>query len=178
MSEKHTIISGDSVNYSGIFQLSELFSLMNSYLREVGYDKRVCTNNQETVDDLKIVTLSLKPYKVITDYVKFEIEISVDASVLDVEVTLNNQKQIVQKGNLGISFNAYVETDYAGQWESKSEYFFLRTVFNKFLYKNKFTEWDSQLKSQVQHLKAEISSFLNMKRFHDYETHTKRDTLR
>lgn len=171
MAEKHTIIAGDKVSYSGLFELKELFSLINSYFKQVGYDKRVITNSQQVFDNHKSVFVEFRPWKTLTDYVQFEIKLKISAEFEDVEIRVDDIPKIVQKGEVSCQFFAAVKTDYEKSWEQKAEYFFLRTLFNKFVYKTKMTEWDGMLKQQTAHLKAEISSFLNMNRFTEEHKH-------
>ena len=178
MAEKHTIVAGDTVGYGGLIQMNDLFTLINSYLRQVGYDKRVTHNEQQVIGNKKHIFVQLKPWKKISDYIKFEIKIGIDATIEDVEIRIDDVPTMVQKGNIKIKFFGAVITDYEKSWEQKPEYFFLRTLFNKFVYKVKMTEWDGMLKNQVAHLKAEIASFLNMKRFDDGEHHTTRDMIK
>lgn len=176
MAEKHTIVSGDTLAFGGLIQLHDLFTLINSYFRQLGYDKRVSHNEQQNFGNKKTISIQLKPWKTISDYIKFEIKIVIDAEVEDVEIRMGDTPITIQKGNIKFTFFAAVITDYEKSWEQKAEYFFLRTLFNKFVYKVKMTEWDGMLKQQVTHLKAEIASFLNMKRFD--ETHTMRDMVK
>ena len=58
MGEKHTIISGEKVSYKGLFELDELFSLINSYFKQLGYDKRVTLNQQQVFDDKKQIVVT------------------------------------------------------------------------------------------------------------------------
>lgn len=176
MAEKHTIIAGDNVSYSGLIQLPDLFSLLNSYLRQIGYDKKVPSNNQQVIGDTTHVSVELKPWKKISDYILFELKINISAKVKDVEINIDGKNTKIQKGSVDISISGGIVSDYNDLWQKKSEYFFLRTLFNKYVYKVKMDEWDSMLKNQVAHLKAELSSFLNMKGFSEH--HTKRDMIK
>ncbi|MBR9675686.1 hypothetical protein GOV05_01625 [Candidatus Woesearchaeota archaeon] len=177
MAEKATLVEGDKIAYEGLFELKELMSLINSYIKQVGYDKKVVKNEQQVFDNFKQLSIELKPLKKITDYIKFEMKIKIEGrEIEDVELRIDDRLRHMQKGRLSIVFFATMHTDYEGTWEQKPEYFFVRTLFNKFVYRAKMTQWESQLKEQVAHLKAEISSFLNIQRFH--EKHTQQNTIK
>jgi hypothetical protein len=52
-----------------------------------------------------------------------------------------------------------------GQWEARAEYTFIRTIFDKFLFRSKSKDYEGMVKSDGVELKNEIASFLNMNKF-------------
>lgn len=178
MAEKNSLIEGDKISYKGIFELRELMHLINNYLAQLGYDKRVTKNEHQILEKRKIIDVELKPWKKISDYIKYEMKILVSSDFEDVQIEIEGKEKIVQKGKISIKFDAVMMTDYEHNWETKPEYFFLRTIFNKWIYKSKLTQWDNLLKEHVHHLKTEISSFLNLGRYTTEEFHKQMNVIR
>lgn len=174
MSEKHTIKVGDTVTYTGLFDYNELFALINNFFEQAGYDKRIGNSTNNMSDDKKEVIVGLKIWKPISEYIKYNVSVNISAKYKDIEIRIDDKPRIVQDGKVTVSISGAVITDYQNSWEYKPEYFFLRTLFNKFIYKVKMTDWDGILKNQLNHLKAETSSYLNLNRFDKVEVNKAR----
>ena len=65
-------------------------------------------------------------------------------------------------------FDAYLESDYEHKWESKPTFFFLRTLFDKYVFKGYFAKAEKWIINDLYDLHSRIQRFLNVYR---YEKH-------
>ncbi|MCF7900879.1 hypothetical protein K9L67_01500 [Candidatus Woesearchaeota archaeon] len=166
MVEVKAIRFGDSFKYKGLINCKELYKIIDSWLKQNGYDKIEIWNFEEIYEDGKQITLKLQPYKKISDYAKIEIRLNMVLSKMkDVVVTKDKVKIKVQKGEGSFKFDVFLTTDYEGSWESKPLYYFLKTIAEKFLYRGLIDRYEDIAHKDADALKREIKSFLNMERF-------------
>jgi len=66
-----------------------------------------------------------------------------------------------------IVFDGYLESDYENKWESNF-FFFLRVIFDKYIYKSHYTNYQKWLVNDVYDIHGRIQRFLNLYR---YEKH-------
>lgn len=166
MAEVKTLRFGDSFQYKGLINSSELYKMIDSWLKRNGYDKVELWNYEEIYEDGKQLTLKLMPYKKISDYAKIEIRINgVFSGLTDVVVTRDGVKLKLQKGSVKFTFDTFLTTDYEQSWETKPLYYFFKVVAEKFLYRGILDRYEDVAQKDTDELKREIKSYLNMERF-------------
>ncbi len=166
MSEKEIVSPESTVSYEGLFEPKELFRIIQKWLKENHHDFVEKEAFEKAIDNKRFVKYSLESFKKINDYAKFIIKLKITLSNLeDVVVEHENQKLPMCKGKVSVSLTGILESDYENRWETKPVYFFLRTVFNKFIFKTEMSYLKNRLKGEINGLKFEIKSFLNLYKF-------------
>jgi len=166
MAERTTVVDGEKIVYKGLFDFRELYNIIDAFLWQKGFDKRVRKNEEQVSTDGKFVSVNLQPWKKITEYIKHEMKILISVHHAKEEIReIDGIKKKLTNGVVEINFFAYLVTDYEGRWEQRAEYFFLRTIFDRFVYKMQNQSSAGTLKSDVKILKGEVESFLNLHRF-------------
>jgi hypothetical protein len=166
MAEVKTLIDGKQVVYEGLFSLKELYRIIDKWFFEHGYDKQELKNYEDVSENEKQVILEILPYKKISDYAKIEIRIFMIFSKLqDVEVERNGVKVTLNKGRADFSFDCYLITDYEHKWETRPMMFFLRAIFDKYVYKIYTSAYEKEAVKDTLEAEAEIKAFLNLNRF-------------
>jgi len=172
MAERRLVIDHMRLKYEGLFDLHELYKLIDNWLREKAFDKRELRNQEHVKPDGKYVELILMPWKKITDYARHVIRIEIKVfNLTEVVVERDGQRVKMNQGRVDILFDAYLDTDYEDRWEQKPFYFFMRTIFDKFIYRTYSTQFEELLVENVHQLHTAIKSFLNL---YQYEFGTMR----
>ena len=166
MSEKKIVVDHLSINYKGLFDVKELYRLIDSFFKEKGYDKRETRNTEFVSPEGKYIELELEPFKKVSDYVKLIFRLTIIIKNLrEVEVEKRKHKIRMNKGDVLIITDGFVMTDYENRWEGKPEYVFIRTIFDKFIYRRYTSDFEGMLVADVEELQAALKSFLNLYRF-------------
>lgn len=166
MSEKKLVVDHAGLSYEGLFDIHEFYMLIDKWLREKGFDKREVRNIEQVTPQGKYVELELQPWKKISDYAKHIIRMEIRImGIKDVEIKKNKHQIRLQKAKINIIFDGYLETDYEHRWESQPVYLFLRTLFDKFVYSTYSKKFEDMLVEQVNDLKAQMKSFLNLYKY-------------
>jgi hypothetical protein len=166
MSEKKLLIDEDEITYEGLFDMKELYALIDDYLKFKGYDKFEPKNDESVYAGGKNIQIILTPAKWHTDYVKkiMKIELLV-TDMKDIETEIDKVKVTVNQGKVSIKFSGILETDWEGRWEQRPLYLFFRTLFEKFVYKGEMKRFEDEIIADVKELKAKVGSYLNLNRF-------------
>ncbi len=166
MPEREVVVDKLRLTYEGIFSVPELYKLIDEWFRWKGYDKRENKNIEIVKPEGKFIEIELEPWKKVTDYAKNVIKIRIQMfDIRDVEVEKDNTKLKLNQGKVHFVFDGYLETDYEAKWDGKPIFYFIRTVFDKYLYKPFTTGFERGVKQDVMHLQGQVKAFLNLYRF-------------
>ena len=166
MAEYNFVLKNQEVVYEGLFVVGELYQVINKFFKDKGYDWREVRHHEYLGDVSKFIDIELRPWKKVSDYASNEIRIHVLVSDMkDVIIEQDNKKINMQKGKVDISIDAVLITDYEGKWESNPTYYFIRTLFDKFIYKRYTERFDEDLKKDTLELISTIKSYLNLYKY-------------
>lgn len=166
MAERMTILDGEKISYKGLFDFKEVYNLIDAYLWQKGFDKRIRKNEEHNSQDSKYAHIIMQPWKRVSEYIKHEIKLDIAVHHAKDEIReIDGVKKKFTNGTISITFWGYMVTDYEGRWAGKAEYFFLRTIMDKWVYKTQHQSSASMLKNDIRLLKGEIESYLNLHKF-------------
>ncbi|MFH0978093.1 MAG: hypothetical protein V1837_02205 [Candidatus Woesearchaeota archaeon] len=164
--EREVIVDKMRFDYEGLFSIPELYKLIDEWFEDKNYDKREIRNIERVSQDGKFIEIEILPWKKVSDYAKNEIRLRMFMSeIKDMEVEKEGVKVKLNQGKLHIVFDGYLSTDYENRWEQKPMFFFLRTIFDKYLYEPFQSGFQAGVRKDVYALRDQIKSFLNLYRF-------------
>ena len=159
------VAMGMQVNYQGIFNFAELLVMIDSFLKQKGYSKHIMSHNEKVTESGRTINLRMRPFLKIKAN-KLEIQIWLNVSdMTDIKKKIDGIDIILNKGKVNIVLDAFVLSDMRGKWEARAEYTFIRTIFDKFLFRSKSKDYEGMVKKDTVELKNEIASFLNLNKF-------------
>lgn len=169
MSEKKLVIDQMKLTYEGLFDMTGLFRMIDSWFYEKGYDRWELKNYEQVMPTGKDIEIELLPWKKTTDYFKNTIRIRIRATNLkEVEIEKEGAKIKINQGKLMIIMDGYLETDYENKWEAKPILYFIRAIFDKYIFKSYFQKFEKWLVNDVYDIHSRIQKYLNIYR---YEKH-------
>jgi hypothetical protein len=170
MTERTLVIDQQKLSYDGLFDLAELYRLIDSWFYEKGWDKYEHINEEQTTPEGRQIRLVLEPWKSITDYFKIIIRIKANFNdIKDIEVEKEGKKVRLNQGEVKMIFDGYVLSDRHGRWNKKPFLWFLSIIFNKYLFKENYNKAERWLLSDLDDFYQRIKSFLNTYKY-DYST--------
>ena len=133
--ERLLVINNRQLKYKGIFKIDELFIALNRAMEERGYEKREKKSEEMVTETGKKFHLELRPIKSITHYGKTMIKIKLDLNnIVEIADDLKGEKRVFQKGDVLVTFDSWVLTDYDHRWGMKPFLYFAKAMINKFIY--------------------------------------------
>jgi len=166
MVEKRPVLENEKIMFSGIFSLKDVYKILQSWMLDNGYipvEKRV---HEAVTKTGKSVEVDFEPYKKLTDYAKSVIRVHVSASDMkQVEVERDGKKKTMNQGDLTITIDSWLETDYEGRWETKPVFYVLRTLFEKLVYTPYMSGFIKVVRDDTVQARDQLKSYLNIERF-------------
>ncbi|MBI3051910.1 hypothetical protein HYY74_05640 [Candidatus Woesearchaeota archaeon] len=163
MAEQRIIVDHLTVSYSGIFNITELYQEIDNFMREKGYDRRELRNQEHVTPEGKYIELELQPWKKVSDYVRHNVRILIRMlKVKEVTVEIDGKKRKMHKGKVYVIIDGIMYMDFEGRWEQRPFYFFLRTIFDKFIYRTYTGMFEDLLVETCSQLQLTIKSYLNL----------------
>ncbi|RJQ16878.1 hypothetical protein C4573_02340 [Candidatus Woesearchaeota archaeon] len=164
MVENRTVFRDKTIRYTGLVNIAAFYKMIDDFFRQRGYDKNELKNFEEVRENERQIIIEIIPYKKISDYTQLKIKLNMlFAHLKDVQV--EGSTEPLQSCNITIVMDAFLETDYEGRWDSKPFYYFLRTVFDKYVFKGYVYRNEQMLRQHADELEIEIKSYLNMARY-------------
>jgi hypothetical protein len=166
MVEKKILVDEESLDYEGLFNLLELYSLIDDFLKVKGYDKFEPLNEESIYPEGKEIHIKLTPMKWHTDYVRKALKIEMQMhNIKEVETEIDKVKVKLNQGKVKILFSAWLETDWEGRWEHKPIYYFIRTIFDKYIYRKHTKDFEGEIIGDINEIRDKMGAFLNLYRF-------------
>ena len=166
MPEKKLVIDQLKLTYEGLFDLNGLYRLLDSWFYEKQYDRYEHRNYEQVLPTGKDIEIELLPWKKTTLYFKNIIRMRLKFNnVKDAEIEKEGVKITINQGTVKIIIDGYLETDYEGWWEDKPMFYFIRTLFDKYIYKSQFKSYEGWLIHDIKDLNSRIQKFLNLYRY-------------
>ncbi|HEY9701205.1 MAG TPA: hypothetical protein V6C58_02090, partial [Allocoleopsis sp.] len=145
MAEVRTLVDGKSLSYEGVFDIRDLYKIIDSWFRDRGYDKQEIKNWEDVSESEKQVVLEIVPYKKVSDYARIDIRIFMIFSRLsEIDIERDGIRHKLNKGRAEFYFDAYLVTDYENKWETRPIYFFIKNVLDKFVYRVYTSSYDAE----------------------------------
>ena len=168
MSETRLIIDQLKFSYEGIFDLTGLYRLIDSFFYGRSYDRKEKMNTEMVTPSGRQIKIELDPWKSITDYFKVTTKIRIHGQdIKSVDVDKDGAKVTLSEGKIMIIIDGYVVSDKGGKWESGPFFWFLRIMFDKFIFKYHYHQAEQWLISDIDELMSRIKTFLNVYRAHE-----------
>jgi hypothetical protein len=149
-----------------LFDSADLFKFIDDWFKQNGYEKNEIKNIERVGEKGKYVSLEIMPYKEINDYTRFEVYVRIRINdLVETKVKKEKQELKINKGRISISIDAFLASDIRYRWASKPFYFLLRTIFNRFVYKEYVEKFERSLMEDVKSFHSELKAYLNLERY-------------
>ena len=166
MAERTIVVDSLVLNYQGIFNLNEFYRITDKYFREKGFDKYEKRNEEQVLKDQRQISIQIEPWKKINDYAKEVIKMNYNfTNIKDVTVVKDKHRVVLQQGKVSIKMMGYLETDWEHKWEGNAVLFFIRAIFDQFIYKIQTDKYQGLVAEDCQHLYSIMKSYLNLQRY-------------
>lgn len=166
MTETKIIIDNLGLNYEGLFNAKDYYKLLDNFFAEKNYDKREVLNMEKVEAGGKYIELEIEPYRKISDYAKLVIRIRTKMfNVKEVEVEKDGHKLRLNQGKVNILIDGIIQTDYESRWTDVPVRIFIRTLYEKFVYRKYMENDEAKLKDEVGQLHTQLKSFFNLYRY-------------
>lgn len=166
MVERQTLVNKQQINYEGVFVVKELYDFFDSFMSKFGYN-RYNIRNSETIKksgrDMQMVFELQKP---VSEYYMNVIRVNMHlTNVKDIEIEKEGYKINANQGNVNFKLDCISQQDFEHKWENKPGFFFIRVLFDRYLFKPFTTNYQGLVMKDYRHFFNEIKAKLNLYRY-------------
>ena len=161
MVEKHFVAVNFRLTHSGSFSLYDLLDMVDHWAEEHHYHKEIKRHYEHHKPDGKELGYSLELWKHINAQVVAIVRFTVMVKRLkDVTITVGGKKEKAQHGDVFIDMDSLLERHKLHQFENKPYIFFIRSVIDRFMYKNLMDMHEGELTADIKGFHDRLRSFL------------------
>ncbi|MFT4312984.1 MAG: hypothetical protein ACMXYA_01115 [Candidatus Woesearchaeota archaeon] len=168
MPERTTVVKPRQFSYSGLFSFSEIHQIIQNHWLKLGYEKMEIRHE---VKDFKTKTeydLWATFEFEYTDQESFHVmQILNVTSFEKVEVSINGEKKVLNKGNFFIQYTGRLKTDIDDIWRSKGIYRILSYFANTYIFNKHLKEIKKKGREDCEALYDKLMRYFNA--YRDYE---------
>lgn len=163
MAEKETVFSSQ-VKYSGFFSFEDFYNFCYNWLtEEAGLVISENKYSEKLTGDSKELEINWTGFRKLTDYFKFETEISFKVRGLTkVEINQNGAKVQTNKGNVTIKMKGILVRDYQGKFETTAFQKFLRSIYEKWVIPSRIEEYEGNVASSSDEFLGQTKAYLDL----------------
>jgi hypothetical protein len=161
-----TLLSDERIQYDGLFDLNELYKHAYNWFNWRKFDIAEKKYSEKAKATGKEVTIEWDVTKSIDEYSGFEIKVKWELKgVQDVDVKKDSGTAKMQKGEVNVWISANLKTDRQDYWTQNVMQSFLRSFYDKYLYRSTFERLKGELWKTGWDFFNEMKSFLNLYRY-------------
>ena len=170
---RRLVVDHLKITYEGLFSVTDLYQAVDNFFREKGFDKREVRNAEYIKPEGKYIEIEMMPWKKVSDYARHVIRVDMKMfRIKEVIVAQDGHKVKLNKGRINVIIDGFLDTDYEGRWETRPAFVFLRTVFDKFIYKTNVGEAEGLLVENVNQVHGMVKAMLNLYRYQSLQAPT------
>jgi len=165
MGELRMIVNHDKIDYNGPLNVQKLLLLIENFLWERGYDKQQEKDFEQNTDKGKFIEWQYKPWKKITDYIRYMVKVRVlGYDLVKVDTVVDGKKTKVESGRVIIVIDGFMEYDYDNRWDLNPVMELIRGIYDHFIYHVYTERWEHRLTNDINTMHNAIEQYLNMHR--------------
>ncbi len=162
MGEVDHIIKDLVIEKKAKFNMIDLYRTLKAW-----FDLHIYVFHERNYEDIikngkKSVKIKWEGRKLFDDYTSSKIILNI--SLKNYEIIETKQGKSVE-GDLKISFEGDLETDYEEKWSKKPVMRFFRSIFDKYLTANKREKYEKELIEDTHDIYNRTKSYLNLHKF-------------
>ena len=159
------VVDHVKIDYSGPFSINELVRLIEHFLWERGFDKQHEKDFEINTQSGKNIEWQISPWKKITDYMQYIIKIRVlGHDIMKTDLMVDGRKTKVDNGKVSVVIDGFVQYDYDNYWDDRPFLYFIRVIYDYFVFKAYSENFEQRLVHDANHLYDQIEKFFNMYR--------------
>lgn len=166
MTETEKVAGVKKIGFEGLFDFEQLYFELEKILSELGYIKFEKENVEHVTEKGKVFHILMTPEKMFNRYAKAALNIEISGKNIEkVSVKINEEETNMNKGFVDVHVDGFLITDYKDHWTNSPLYFFLKVLFDRFIYPNEFSKYENIIKKDRDKVVTELKSFLNLGKF-------------
>jgi len=166
MVEFQPLVNEEIMTYEGLFSVKELYSMIESYAKKHGFVIKEPNSSEQVTKTGRNIVRGFDITRQLSDYARSQIKLTLKLNnVKDVVVEKEGIKKNLNQGKITCVFYVYLQTDFEHRWENKPGFFFIRVLFDKYLFKPFTTNYSGITMKDYTLFYNELKAHLNLYKY-------------
>jgi hypothetical protein len=166
MVERVVLVDKQKLTYEGIFTVRDLYSIIDIFIQSKGYQKKEKISNEVVTKAGRKINHKYEISKQLSDFSKSIIQVNMLLEdVKDIEIKKEGVKTHANQGKVTFLLDAYLENDFEHRWENKPGFFFIRVLFDKYIFKPFTTDYQGFVMKDYKEFRNEVMGYLNLNKY-------------
>lgn len=167
MLEKKSVVDRLQITYDGPFDIEEFYKAVEDWREANGREKEIKKKLEDVTKKGKSIEWSVELWKKVTHHDKFMTRIkALFNDVTEIYVAKGGFKRKLNNGSVLIILDSFLESDYHHEWTMTPWYYFLKALFDRYIY-NFWTERHvSKLRAETYDLHRHLMAYFHLYKYH------------
>jgi len=162
MVEKKFVVDGLKLSYNGPFDIIEFYKKVEGWISKKGKEKEIKKKTEHVEPKGKNIEWSLEIWEDVTEWARPIVRMqALFTDVKETKIKKGKKTRKLNQGNALIRFDGILETDIQGKWGQKPWFYFIRAVFDKFIWKFHTHKFEDKLAADVDDLFDTLKEFFD-----------------
>ncbi|OYT40816.1 hypothetical protein B6U80_02380 [Candidatus Pacearchaeota archaeon ex4484_26] len=146
---------------AGLFSFKELYGFAYRWLTTEEYDVDEKEYTEKVKPYGKEIFIEWRARRRISDYFRFYIQVVfVVLGMTEVEVQKDGQKIKLNRGEIRIDVNVFLEKDYENRWETSPIAKFMRGIYDRYIIRGRILQYEIKIREEAMNFVDQIKAFL------------------
>lgn len=160
------VVDSLRLKYEGVFDVAEFYREVEEWMKEKGMEKELKKKEESVKAAGKRLHWFVELWRKPTDYAKEVVRINaLMDNVKEVTIVKGGARKKLNQGEVLIIFDAFLESDVAARWQQKPVFWFMRAIYDKFIWKMWTNKFEDELVGLTYNLHKRLHSFFNLYKY-------------
>ncbi len=166
MVEKKIVVYDLRLSYNGPLRIEEFYKEVEDWTKEKGMEKELKKKMEHVTSKGKEIEWTVECWKNVAEYAKVVVRLrAMFHDVKEVNTVIDGKKARINQANVLLIFDGILETELSERWEQKPLFYFIRALFDKFVWKFHTEKYFDVVYADTHDLHRRLKSFFSLYKY-------------
>ncbi len=163
MVEKKQIIWDLRLSYNGPLSIEEFYAEVEKWMAEKGLQKEIKRKSEDVGKKGKKIEWVIEAWKSITHLVKHIVRLrALFNNIKEIKIKRKGRTIKINQADVLIVIDGFIETEFSHQWTMQPWFYFLRAIYDKYIWKIWSEKYDDLVTEECYDLHKRLKAFFSL----------------
>jgi len=166
MVEKKIVVYDLRLSYNGPLSIKAFYKEVEDWIKEKGMEKELKNKMEHVTPKGKEIEWVVECWKNVAAYAKDVVRLrALFHNVKEVDILKEGKKKKINQANVLLIFDGILETELSERWEQKPMFYFIRALFDKYIYKFHTERYFDVVYADTHDLHKRLKAFFSLYKY-------------
>lgn len=166
MVEKKIIVYDLRLSYNGPLSIEDIYKEVEDWVKEKGMERELKKKMEHVTPKGKEIEWTVECWKDLAAYAKDIVRLrALFHDVKEVDVLKDGKKMRINQAHVLLIFDGILETDLTQKWEQQPLFWFIRALFDKYIYKFHTEKFFDVVYADTHDLHKRLKAFFSLYKY-------------